>query len=308
MATLSANGYISNAARTQGEVKADLETTKDFLREKFGSQSLSTTAFTAASTVDLTTCTGEDFTVTGATAITSFGSLPANVRKRGRCLSSGTITHNGTSLICPGGANISFQANDTFEVMGLGSGNVIISDFQRASGVPVLGGMVLLATSSGTGSVATIDLTLPAGFKYFRLFIREIIPATNATDLYLRVSQNSGSTYPSTGYDYGANLVNAATGSASFYSGATITTAAILLAQSLPNSNGYNFAEVTIFPGNASRLPRVNYAAGWITSGSATISQNGSGQYGGSVGAATNLRLLMSSGNIALAYDLYGIA
>lgn len=169
-----------------------------------------------------------------------------------------------------------------------------------------VGGMTLIASGSPS-AVATVDLTLPSGYKYFKLIVREVIPATNNTDLYLRVSQNNGAAYLATGYDYGANVTNATAGTTSFFSAATISTTGILLAQALPNANGYNLIEITIFPGTASRLFRANYSAGWVSATPATISQIGNGQYGGAVGVATNVRLIMSSGNVSLVYDLYGV-
>lgn len=155
MTDLPILGYISDADRTEGEAQLALEATNTFIRDKFGSKSLAVTAFTAAATVDLTTCTGEDFTITGATAITSFGSLALGVKKKGRCLSAGTITHNATSLICPGAANLNVLAGDTFEVMGLGSGNVVIVDFQRAAGIPGAVLQVKTYTDAGSASAST---------------------------------------------------------------------------------------------------------------------------------------------------------
>lgn len=302
MTALSANGYLSNAARTQGEVKADLEATKDFIRDKFGSSSIAITSIASASTVDLGTAASDSVLITGTTGpIISFGTAAAGVRRFFRTASTPSFTHS-TALQCPGGISFTASAGTTGEAESLGSGNWIIRALQLGTGV---GSMVLVASGTVSGA-ATADIPLPAGYKYFRLIVREVIPATNNTDLYMRVSQNSGASYLTSGYDYGANFTNATSGTTGFYSASSITTGAVLLGQSLPNANGYNLFEVTIFPGNASRLPRFNYQCGWIAQVPATISQNGAGQSGSAVGAATNVRLLMSSGNISLVYDLYG--
>lgn len=170
-----------------------------------------------------------------------------------------------------------------------------------------VGGYTLIDSQTKSG-VATVDITLPAGYKYFKLFVREVIPASGGSDLYLRISQNSGGSYATTGYDYGQNFTNATSGTTGFYSGSSITTTAYLLMQIPQASNGFNFSEITVFPGNASRVPKILSNTNWITTGSALLSATGGGQSGSAVGAATNLRLLMSSGNISLAYELYGVA
>lgn len=77
----------------------------------------------SASTVNLAAATGEFVSVTGTTTVTSFGTVGAGLRYIVRFVSALTVTHNATSLICPGGVSLAVKANDVIWLESLGSGN-----------------------------------------------------------------------------------------------------------------------------------------------------------------------------------------
>jgi hypothetical protein len=77
----------------------------------------------SASTVDLSTATGDYLTVTGTTTVTALGTVSAGMRFILRFSGALTLTHNATSLILPGGANITTAAGDHAIMESLGSGN-----------------------------------------------------------------------------------------------------------------------------------------------------------------------------------------
>ena len=110
-----------------------------------------------ASTANIFAAASMNIRLTGITTVTAFDTVAAGRRRKCRVASAFTITHNATTLICPGGANISAVADDEFEVVSLGSGNSKISFYQRADGTAlvesaVAGGFDSLQvfTSSGT--------------------------------------------------------------------------------------------------------------------------------------------------------------
>jgi hypothetical protein len=76
----------------------------------------------SGATVNLANATGEFVSVTGTTGITSFGTVGAGMRFIIRFVSSLTITHNATSLICPGGADLVVSANDIIWLESIGIG------------------------------------------------------------------------------------------------------------------------------------------------------------------------------------------
>lgn len=91
----------------------------------------------SAATADLATATGDWVDVTGTTTITALGTASAGVERLVRFTGILTLTHNGTSLILPTGANITTAAGDFARFRSLGSGNWVCVAYQRASGAPV---------------------------------------------------------------------------------------------------------------------------------------------------------------------------
>jgi hypothetical protein len=101
--------------------------------------------------------------ITGTTTITALDATPfAQVGKiiTGKFAGILTLTHNGTSLILPaGGANITTAAGDTFVAEALGSGNVRITDYVRASGASIVAPTVPTAAAQSdqeTGTSTTL--------------------------------------------------------------------------------------------------------------------------------------------------------
>ena len=93
----------------------------------------------SASTVDLSTATGNAVTITGTTTITSFGTVQSGAVYALTFSGVLTLTHNGTSLILPTGGNITTQAGDVMIVQSLGSGNWKCIGYTRADGTPLVG-------------------------------------------------------------------------------------------------------------------------------------------------------------------------
>lgn len=80
------------------------------------------TTIASASSINLGATTGPVVKITGTTTITSFGSAPNRLRVL-KFESAVTLTHNSTSLILPGGANLSVPAGGVIVVVSDGSGN-----------------------------------------------------------------------------------------------------------------------------------------------------------------------------------------
>lgn len=92
----------------------------------------------SASTVAIGAAAANDITISGTTTITAFDTIAAGAERRVTFSGVLTLTHNGTSLILPGAANITTAAGDVATFLSLGSGNWRCVDYQRASGLPVI--------------------------------------------------------------------------------------------------------------------------------------------------------------------------
>jgi hypothetical protein len=139
----------------------------------------------AGSTVDLGTTTSNNVLVNGAgSTITSLGTLPAGATRYIRFNGTNVINQNGASLILPTTQNITTAPNDMMTAVSLGSGNWIITQYQRSNGNP-LGGIVktqarnLRAQGNGTGSLQNSQVVITADEMVLTNSIGEPILVTN---------------------------------------------------------------------------------------------------------------------------------
>jgi hypothetical protein len=94
-----------------------------------------------SATVDLGTSTSNTVIISGTSTITSFGSTaPAGSRRWVGFSGVLLLTHNATSLILPGAANITTAVNDSAEFLCLSTGNWICTVYTRANGTAIVGG------------------------------------------------------------------------------------------------------------------------------------------------------------------------
>ncbi|TJU85568.1 MAG: hypothetical protein E5Y10_24390 [Mesorhizobium sp.] len=123
---------------------------------------LNTTSVNLASsaTVDLSTATGTVVNITGTTTITALGTVSSGSERVLVFAGILTLTHNATSLILPGAANVTTAAGDIATMRSKGSGNWVCVSYQQASGI----GGVEIATDPEvqTGTNATKAVS-PAG-------------------------------------------------------------------------------------------------------------------------------------------------
>jgi hypothetical protein len=110
----------------------------------------------SATTTDIGAATGEFVDVTGTTTITGLGTIAAGIERTVRFTGALTLTHNGTTLILPGAANITTAANDRALFRSLGSGNWLCISYVRADGNSVISSLPL------TGGTLTGDVTMSA--------------------------------------------------------------------------------------------------------------------------------------------------
>ena len=128
----------------------------------------------SASTVAIGAATSNYVIISGTTTITAFDTI-AQGAVRWVCFSGAlTLTNNSTSLILPGGANITTAAGDCAELISEGSGNWRCTNYSPANGravAPPSGMASLTATAQAFSgglrvssySIATGSVTLDPG-------------------------------------------------------------------------------------------------------------------------------------------------
>lgn len=112
------------------------------------------TSLASATTTDLGTIASHNVNVTGTTTITALGSTASATFPEYQLTFAGalTLTNNASSLILPGGANITTVANDTATAVYLGSGNWRVKNYNHIAPAPQTGQLqgVQYFTASGT--------------------------------------------------------------------------------------------------------------------------------------------------------------
>ena len=114
---------------------------------------------TAAATTDLSAAGNVVQTITGNTAITSFGA-GANLYRIVRFTGSPVITNNGTSLVTGTGANIQASPGDTATLSSDGSGNWTIISYAPFGGTFTCS---VINTISGVGPTNVCSHSFPPG-------------------------------------------------------------------------------------------------------------------------------------------------
>jgi hypothetical protein len=142
--TAASNTGILGGISTDGAVMTVSQTDNAFremaaqIASQLGKMGFEGADITSASP-SLANATGWSVDITGTTAITSFGTVDAGQLFILRFTGALTLTHNATSLILPGAANITTAAGDIALMKSEGSGNWRCISFQRASGIAAVG-------------------------------------------------------------------------------------------------------------------------------------------------------------------------
>jgi hypothetical protein len=122
-----------------------------------GNDNLNTTGadMASAATLNLANATGVVVNVTGTTTITALGTVSSGAIRTLIFAGALTLTHNVTSLILPGAANITTAANDTATFRSKGGGNWICVDYKKANGQSVVYPAAASTTVAGLVELAT---------------------------------------------------------------------------------------------------------------------------------------------------------
>lgn len=135
----------------------------------------------SGTTTNIGAATGNYLNVTGTTTITAFDTVQAGTWRMVNFTGILTLTNNGTSLILPGGANITTAAGDKALFISLGSGNWVCATYQLAAVAPSGGFLKAASNLSDLNSASTARTNLGLGTA-----------ATLASTAVLQASNNLG--------------------------------------------------------------------------------------------------------------------
>jgi hypothetical protein len=155
----------------------------------------------SATTTDIGAATGNCVDVTGTTTITGLGTIAAGALRFVRFTGALLLTHNGTSLILPTGANITTAAGDTATFESLGSGNWVCLSYQRKDGTPLAassaGSVVAVSNYQRTDKVdcatnVPVDNNTRTSSEGNQVLTVNHTPASNSNKLLIEVHINYG--------------------------------------------------------------------------------------------------------------------
>jgi hypothetical protein len=270
----------------------------------------------SASTADLGAIGGLMHDITGTTAITGFGTVAAGIWKIIKFEGALTLTHNATSLILPGGANITTADGDIAVMISEGSGNWRCVSYFKASGLAVKqttaeqGASLVLIERQAASGASSVDFDSgldDATYNNYVLYINAVVPQTDNTNLLLRTDSDSGASYDAGANDYSVARVSVST-SVGTTGTAGATESGIKLNEStLGTASGESFKAVITFDlGSSDRKPLFGWKWEQVDSAGALYNGTGSGCRN-SAAAIDAIRLQMSSGNINGNFALYGV-
>lgn len=124
---------------------------------------------TTTASMSLAAATGAYIHIDGTDAITHLGTIDAGIERtivfKGAC----TLTHNATSLILPGAANIITAAGDSAIFRSEGSGNWRCISYSPASGRAITFSPTLATAQASTSGTAITFTSVPAWVKRITL-------------------------------------------------------------------------------------------------------------------------------------------
>lgn len=224
----------------------------------------------AAATTDIGALPGRYISVTGNTAITSFGTIKAGTIKYLRFTGTPTLAYNVTSMILPVPYSIVAAPGDTAIVVSEGSGNWRCINYQRASntpigseqwaeGAPIVSASTLVLGTDGnmfhvTGTTSIGAIGGAAGFPSpVTLVFEAATPIVNSTSLILPGAATlitapgdvavfvweGGAVWRCVSYRRGGDLITALDGAAKFWVTVNVTAGTPSIAAS------YNVTSIT---------------------------------------------------------------
>ena len=154
----------------------------------------------SATTTALGAAASNYVNITGTTTITAFDTMTATKVRYVKFAGALTLTHNATTLVLPGGENITTAAGDRALFVNDGDANWVCWDYMPKSGYPLTTGLKTIAsatttelgstpyeaiTISGTTTITSFGTTAPTGAIKSLTFSGSLTVTHHATSMIL---------------------------------------------------------------------------------------------------------------------------
>jgi len=252
---------------------------------------------------------GNYFDVTGTTGPITAITVPAGTLFMLQFDSTPVLTHHATNLNLPGNANITAAAGDTLVGFATTANQVKVLHYQRATG---RAGWELISSATAS-SDATIEFNnLSSAYSEYLVVMAGVVPVTDATHLFLRMSTDNGSTFHVGATDYRYACVSSQS-NATTLSGATGTSAGTTEIRITRETMDIDVAHVNfncnlwLYDPMDAQSTFCNWTLAHERSGATMTFTSGAGQRY-AAGAVDAIQFLCSSGSIESGeFYLYGM-
>lgn len=274
------------------------------------------TPIATISSINVASATGNFVDLTGTNTVTSLGPITAGAVRFIRFSGIAPIL-NSVSQILPGGSTITSAAGDMALAISLGGGNWVYSTYQKADGSGLAtttptaaqgSSLVLLSTTSAVSS-ATVDFTtnINATYDDYQVHFFNVLPATGAQFLYMRISQAGSFKTDASGYFDGSTGTNSNAIAAQAFFRITETTIGMNNVATNSGANGIVYLQR---PSNTTRWKNIRWEFDQQTNltNSDPYQGQGAGFYNINTAAIDGLRFFISSSNMVTGqFYLYGV-
>ena len=262
-------------------------------------------AVASATSTDIWAANGNVVHITGTTTITSFGTAPQAGCIR-FCIADGAlpITRDGTAIETQSGASLTFAAGEAFLAVADTTTKTFVYPFKAPAAAT---GLVYINTFTASGAAA-LDITgISSTYSSYLIEIEKLTPATDNADLWLRISQDGGSSFITTSNSYRHMRTEVNEAGTSTASGAADSK--IIVAGTIGSGTGEGLGgSIRIFsPATSNLYKPIRFDATWLNGTPAGLTGNGGGHYLADGAPIDAIRLLMSTGNITATARLYGL-
>lgn len=281
-------------------------------------------SFDGSANITLTTAVGNDSHNHTLSTITDAGTI-ASQNSNAVSITGGTITgitdlaiaDGGTGASTAAGAltNLGLTATAT-ELNTLDGITSTVTELNYVDGVTsnvqtqLDGKLTLVSEAVITTITANIDFTLPSGYRYFRLVLANVKPNTANASLWMKFSEDSGTSYLASQYAYQHSATVRGAESYTYSTGVSILPLGTVGPEDDANLLGGIAGYVDLFEVDAaSNWPKAQWRY-TVASFFDTYMLTGAGhRYNGTTGNVINaIRLTTSSGGFASgAVQLYGM-
>lgn len=314
MSILPAANYLRDGGRTEGEQKQAFEDQRGVISELLGGSAETELTISSGSITPISASHRVDTEADASSDLLDHINYTNHPDGRYLQIRAENAARNVTLVHGAGGdgqlllANsANFTLSDTVTRVLLQRSGTTWLEVQRFIPGNQIGLNLIQTQTAAASAVIDFMTGITSTYDKYLLALTDVMPATNAVDLWLRFLQTG--TPVTSGYYHSRAAHQLNTASPTWQLAGSASDAKIILAGSESNNGGHG-VDMTVMihhPSASNRVPSVNYSGLYVQSDTNGYAVQGAGVWN-SQAAIDGLRIMFSSGNIQTGtLSLYGV-